>query len=145
MGNMNSNVNKIRYNMISNIEDISQSHDTNEHIITYNDNVKEHVKFNKKDEITFKLRYEYMIMNRPVVNIKFSNITMISEYIKEDREATKLVPYTCYHIFNIIDKNNVKTKYEFNSIQMSLFLNLFKFFNQKEYKKFTKKTENHII
>ena len=140
MGNTNSNVHKIRYHMISNIEDISNNmnQDICEHIITYNDNIKEHVKFNKKDENTFKLRYEYMLMNRPVVNIKYLDISIISKYIKEDREATILVPSTCYYIFNIIDKNNVKTKYEFNSIQMSLFLKLFKLLNQKEYTKFTK-------
>jgi hypothetical protein len=57
--------------MIENVQNVkSNDIDIYQHIITYSDGKVEHVKFNKKEEDIFIEKYEYMQLNKPIINYR---------------------------------------------------------------------------
>jgi uncharacterized protein YkuJ len=131
---MGGNNSKIDY---YNIKDIMGpnfvNNKLNEYIITYNDGNIMRMKFTKDKERQFKNQYNYSLILKPIVLIKYSKINNITNFrIFKDIEKNQIENDDIYS-FDIIYLDNTSQTIRLNKYQEDTFWKIFKLINIKKY------------
>lgn len=131
---MGGNNSKIDY---YNIKDIMGpnfvNNKLNEYVITYNNGNNIRIKFTKDKEREFKNQYNYSLILKPIVFIKYSKINKITNFkIFTDFEKNKIENDDIYS-FDIVYLDNTTQNMRLDKYQEDTFWKIFKLINFKKY------------